>query len=73
MNNTYTDHQFNLFKFSESRPTIKVPISKEAIEKAKKFLQKGDAHNAAIVMRGVREKLESFLSRMDNGKEGDRG
>ena len=54
----YTHHQFNLFP--AQKPVKKVPISAEAIQKAKAFMAKGDQVGALKIMRSIREKLENF-------------
>jgi len=54
----YTHHQFSLF--DSVKPVKKVPISAEAIKKAKAFLEAGDQLKALQVMRTIREKLENF-------------
>lgn len=60
---TYTSHQFNLFKSTESLKG-KVPISAERIKEAKALLAKGDYKDAAQTLRDIREKLEEFENRI---------
>jgi hypothetical protein len=62
--NEYTDHQFDLFKFNDVRPKGKVPISRARVEEVKRLIELRKGHEAAIVLREIREKLEHFLSRI---------
>lgn len=68
MSKTRVIHQFNLFSFNETRPTIKVPISAERIREVKELIAKGDGVNAALKLREVREGLERFERGLYNRK-----
>lgn len=63
-NKRHVDHQFSLFSFNDMKPKTKVPISKERIEQIKKLIEKRDGENAAIILRGIREKLEDYESKI---------
>lgn len=56
-------HQFNIFSFKDIRPHLKVPISAQAISKAKEQLSKGEYRDAAKTLREIRERLENFERR----------
>lgn len=62
-------HQFSVFPFSETRPTIKVPISAERIRKAKAQMAAGNQAGAVEQMRAIRERLERFEKRISNKEE----
>jgi len=59
------NHQFNLFGFQ--KPKLKIPISSERIQEAKKLFESGDDHGSAEKMREVREGLERFERRLTHG------
>lgn len=64
------DHQFSLFDYSITRPTIKVPISAERIRAVKEMMERGNLGGAAEQMREVRYRLERFERRLKvAGKE----
>ncbi len=50
------DHQFSLFPHQP--PKVKVKISKEQIEEAKRLYQAGDFTASASKLRDLREELE---------------
>ena len=58
------DHQFNLFKFEETKPKKKVPISKKRIEEVKRLIESGKGDKAALKLRDIRERLENFEARL---------
>lgn len=65
----YQNHQFNLFKPTESLRG-KVPISAERIKEAKALLAKGDYKDAAQTLRDIRERLEEFEKRITHKPQG---
>lgn len=58
-----TPHQFNLFPHKESRKS-KVPISRERVEAAKKFIEERNVKGAVEALRDIRYGLENFLKRI---------